>query len=122
MSLDITFLSKETEQKECYHCGSTYETRGELHWQNITHNLGSMAEEAGFYQALWRGEEIGVDTPEKLLHFLDTGIRLMKSDPDRFKKFDADNGWGTYDQFLPWLEELIVACREYPDAIISRSR
>lgn len=36
--------------------------------------------------------------------------------------YDSQNGWGTYDQFLPWLEQLLNACRENSDARIEVSR
>jgi hypothetical protein len=39
-----------------------------------------------------------------------------------FKMHDAPNGWGTYEQFLPWLEEYLRACEENPDAIVMVSR
>jgi len=50
------------------------------------------------------------------------GITQLKSDPKRFKEFDAKNGWGTYDDFLPWLQKYLEACEAYPDAEIRASR
>jgi hypothetical protein len=46
----------------------------------------------------------------------------MKADPARFDKYNASNGWGTYKQFLPWLEEYLAACERMPDAAVSVSR
>lgn len=40
----------------------------------------------------------------------------MKGDPKRFQKFDADNGWETYKQFIPWIESYLKTCEENPDA------
>ena len=45
----------------------------------------------------------------------------MERHPDVFKKFDSSNGWGVYDYFLPWLKELLNACKEYPLADIQVS-
>ena len=89
---------------------------------NITHNLGKMAEEAGIYYHLWRPDEIGVTKAEQLILPLEEGIRLMKADPDRFRKHDAPNGWGLYEHFVPWIEEYLAACKENPDAKIEVSR
>lgn len=88
---------------------------------NITHNLGRMAKEAGIYEHLWRPAGIGVNRAWHLIEPLKDGIALMKSDPPRFAKHNADNSWGTYDQFLPWLEKLLEACEANPDADISVS-
>ena len=89
---------------------------------NITHNLGKMAKEAGLYECLWRPDEINVKFAGQIIEPLTRGIDFLKSWPDLFKKFDAPNGWGTYEQFLPWVEEYLQACIDNPDAEISVSR
>jgi len=99
-----------------------YRSYEDVHSQNITHNLGKIASEAGFYDVLWRAKENGIKTASQLIEPLRQGIDLLKSDPARFKPFSASNGWGTYEQFIPWLIELLNACEEYPDAEVSASR
>lgn len=94
----------------------------EVYWANITHNLGRMANEAGIYEHLWRPGEIGIEKAAQLIEPLTAGLALMKSDPARFKAFDASNGWGTYEHFLPWIEKYLEACRENPDATVKVSR
>jgi len=94
----------------------------EVYNQNITHNLGAMAAAAGIYMHLWRPEEINITTAEKLIEPLTVGLALLKSDPARFRKYDAPNGWGTYAHFVPFVEQYLEACREYPDATIHVSR
>ena len=89
---------------------------------NITHNLGNMAEAAGIYKHLWLPEEIGITKAAELIEPLRVGISAMRSDPERFKKLDAENGWGTYDQFVPWIEKYLEACEQNPDADVSVSR
>ncbi len=106
MSLDITLtVTKPTE----------------VHWQNITHNLGSMAEEAGIYEVLWHPERSGIKTAGQLIEPLRTAIAEMQRAPDHFKQFDSPNGWGIYDDFLPCLLKLLAACADNPDAEISVS-
>lgn len=89
---------------------------------NITHNLNKMADEAGIYKHVWRPEEIGITHARMLIGPLRDGIALMRSDPERFRALDTPNGWGTYDQFVPWLEAYLAACVENPDATIEASR
>jgi hypothetical protein len=89
---------------------------------NITHNLGKMAEEAGIYQHLWRPEELGITKAAELIEPLQQGLRLLKSDPARFEAFNSPNGWGLYKHFVPFVENYMRACKEYPDAEIRISR
>ena len=89
---------------------------------NFTHNAGAMAEAAGIYTAMWRPEEIGITHARQLIEPLRAGIALMESDPPRFKKHDAPNGWGTYEQFLPFAKEYLAACEAEPNARVSVSR
>lgn len=118
MSLDIYFR----EPIKCPNCGHLAGDGEEVFSRNITHNLGQMASEAGFYKQLWRPEENDVVTAGQLGVHIEKGIMELKSNPDKYKQFSAENGWGTYEQFLPWLSEVLTACKEYPDAIVSASR
>ena len=86
---------------------------------NITHNLSKMAEEAGIYKHLWRPDEIEIKTAAELIEPLKAGLQKMKDNPEHFKSFDAENGWGTYDDFVPWIEKYLAACEENPDAEVS---
>ena len=94
----------------------------EVYSANITHNLTGMAEEAGIYKHLWRPEELGITHAAQLVEPLRAGVALMRSDPERFEKFNATNGWGTYQQFLPWVENYLSACEENRDAEVTASR
>ena len=84
----------------------------EVYSANITHNLGQMAAAAGIYEYLWRPDEIGITKAAQLIEPLRQGLLNLKSNPVYFKKFDAPNGWGTYKQFVPWVEEYLRACEE----------
>ena len=108
---------------------------------NITHNLGTMAQEAGIYYALWRPYMLGVDNPEwathqeedeyeentevlagEIIDIVERGLADMKARPDHYRQFDSPNGWGTYDNFVPWVERYLAALKEFPNAIITVSR
>ena len=90
--------------------------------RNITHNLNTMAAEAGIYDALWRPDEHGYNKAKQIVPVLKKGLKLLKSDPERFKKFNSPNGWGMYEHFIPFVEAVLAACVEYPDADIEVSR
>ena len=94
----------------------------EVYWRNITHNLGKMAAEAGIYQHLWRPEEIGITHADQLIEPLTEGLARLKADPEHYSKFNAPNGWGLYEHFVPFVEDYLRACRENPDAEVTVCR
>lgn len=95
-----------------------------IHSQNITHNLGPMARAAGIYQALWRPEELKNWTGKagQLIPLLEKGLAKLKKAPAKYKKLNAPNGWGSYTNFVPFVERYLTACRENPDADVKVSR
>ena len=122
MSLDV-YLYGEPENKPCPYCDGTGKAGEESVFSaNITHNLGKMAMEAGIYQHLWRPEEIGITHARQLIEPLREGVARMKADPEYFKKFSSPNGWGMYEDFVPWVDHYLVACMDNPDAEIRVSR
>jgi hypothetical protein len=102
MSLDLTL------SKDVYSC-------------NITHNLNKMAKEAGIYKALWHPEEVGVWRAEDLIPILTPAIADMKNRPEYYKQFNSPNGWGTYDNFIRFLDELLEMCNVFKTAKIEVS-
>lgn len=86
---------------------------------NITHNLSRMASEAGLYDELWRPNEVGITTARQLIEPLAKGFALLTSDPARFEKFNAENGWGLHKNFVPFVGNYLKACVDNPDAIVS---
>jgi len=119
MSLDITLLEDCTKKAKCPHCGTEVTVQVgtiKVYTTNITHNLGDMAQAAGIYEALWHPERVGIKTAHDLAVAIEPGIMDMNSNPQKYKKYDAPNGWGTYIQFIPWLYELLVACKKHPNA------
>ena len=108
----------------CERCGHENKLQAftDLYSANVTHNLNRMADEAGVYDCCWRPEENGIKKAEQMIAPLEAGIALMRSDPARFEKFNAPNGWGLYEHFLPWLEAYLEACRKYPNAKVRAGR
>jgi hypothetical protein len=88
----------------------------------ITHNLGRMAREAGIYEHLWRPDELGVTKATELIEPLQAGLSALEAAPDRFRAFNAPNGWGKYEDLVEMVKRYLEACREYPEATIHVSR
>ena len=86
---------------------------------NITHNLTPMAEEADLYQAIWHPEELGFFDAWQLIEPLRAGLERLKSDPEKFRAFDAPNGWGNYVTLVDFVEKYLAACIAWPKAAIS---
>ena len=110
MSLDVTLFDIVPE-----HVADVFTA-------NITHNLGLMADEAGIYQHLWHPGDVGIQKAGDLVAPLKAGLTLMEQDPERFKKFNPPNGWGRYQDFLPWIRTYIEACEQHPNATVKADR
>jgi len=91
----------------------------ELFSANITHNLNKMAEEAGIYMHLWRPNELLENpTGADLISPLEEGLKKLKETPEYYEKFNSPNGWGMYEHFVPFVEEVLSACKEHPKASV----
>lgn len=79
---------------------------------NITHNLGQMAnnipiDEKTLYYYLWRPGEIGFKYVNKnYINAIKTGYEYIKNNKEKLEKFNASNGWGTYDNLLNFVKSL----------------
>lgn len=95
----------------------------EVYEANITHNLAAMAKEAGIYYHLWRPDEVGIKRAGELISPLELGVQAIRNNPEKYKALNPLlNGWGSYEQFIPWIENYIKACKKNPNAIIEISR
>ncbi len=93
-----------------------------VYHDNITHNLNTMAREAGVYEYLWRPDELDIKLARELIEPLEKGLALLRSDPERFEKFNPDNGWGNYIGLVEFVENYLSACKMYPDSEVRISR
>ena len=82
---------------------------------NITHNCVNMVNQAGLYVPLWDSDGYKA---KDIIHSLSSGINQMIKNPYYFSRYEAKNGWGTLDQFIPWLLDVLKACYLYQDAEI----
>ncbi len=113
MSLSLSF-----ESEPCPTCGHSKDGVS----FTITHNLGAMADAAGIYGLLWHPSENGIERAKQLIAPLRTAIAEMKANPTRFKKHDSPNGWGLYENFVPWLEGVLMVCEVNPRAVVHADR
>jgi hypothetical protein len=131
MSLDVYLIDPT----------ATYEVES-LYSSNITHNLGKMADAAGIYEALWRPHRLvsGYNIPENdynaeyafeekqtiiakhIIPIIEKGLKDLLDRPDYYRQFNAANGWGLYRHFVPWVQDYLVALKQYPEAIVKVSR
>jgi hypothetical protein len=117
--LESNGFDEIADEVRCHHDCSEYDM---LYDANITHNLNRMASAAGIYEEMWRPEELGITRAEQLIKPLSKGLERLLSDPEKFRQFDASNGWGTYEHFVPFVQAYRAACEEYPDAEVRVSR
>lgn len=109
---------------------------------NITHNLNTMADQAGLYEALWRpyrllaGYNILENDHEAEMEFEDNnpvyardiinhlriGLKNLVSNPEKYEKFNPDNGWGSYEGLVEFTHNYLNACVNNPDAQVTVSR
>lgn len=110
----------------------TYEDDTYFH-VNITHNLTDMAdkcrvdpycqcvtihgEKPTLYDLLWNpNETIGIVIPDmEYVEGLVSCYKKLLEDADYFKKFNPDNGWGTYEQLVKRTKEYINALTSISD-------
>jgi hypothetical protein len=96
-----------------------------VYWfeRGITHNLTTMAKEANIYLVLWRPDELPqVEYAEDILPVLEKGLTALLLFPEHYNKFNAENGWGTYADFVDFVKEVVKACKQYPKTEIEISR
>lgn len=125
MSLDV-YLTRE--KWVSYDNGQTHTVESEeVYSANITHNLNKMADAAGIYNCLWRPDECyqsedGNVYAKDLIVPIREGLEKLERSPVIYRAFNAPNGWGLYEHFVPWIERYLHACIEYPESIVTVSR
>ena len=119
MSLDV-YLTKDIKENNCNCCWQVIEK--EVFWQNITHNLNTMADKAWIYEALWRPEEIWAKKAKDIIEILVKWVARLEWNPKKYKKLNPKNWWGDYDWLLQFVKKYLNACIENPDSIIEISR
>jgi hypothetical protein len=95
---------------------------------NITHNLNTMAAECHvgdgltLYNVLWRPDEHGLKFARDLTKYLEEGYMNLDSHAEKFRKFNPENGWGSYEGLVKFVYNYWQACLKYPDSEVRISR
>lgn len=95
---------------------------------NITHNLGKMARHVHvgsgltLYDVMWRPDEHNMIFAHQISEYLDVAFNVLLSEPEFFKTFNPENGWGTYDGLVNFVYAYRNACWDTPDAELRVSR
>lgn len=99
-----------------------------VHTGNITHNLGRMAAAVRvslkytLYDILWHPDDHGFTRADEIADYLDTAFNVLLSEPEYFRSFNPENGWGSYETLVNFVYEYRNSCWDNPDAKIEVSR
>lgn len=91
----------------------------EIFSRNATHNLNKMWKKAGIYDEVYNSE--GKEA-YKVVKALKVGLQKMVENPEEYQELAPSNGWGTYEGALSFLNDIIEACENNPNAEISISK
>lgn len=105
---------------------------------NITHNLGKMAGECGLYEVMWRPYMLHPDFTTEVDEYefesnhtmkasdieqkLSEGLKELVDNPEKYKEYNPENGWGSYEGLVKFGQNYLEAVKAYPDSIIEVSR
>lgn len=118
------YLTKPNSQRACPCCGHhhTCTESEQIFSANITHNLIGMAGRAGLYECLWEPNENEYYKAEDIVPELVKSLNDLESYPEKFIPFNSSNGWGTYDDFVPFVASILEACYKHPTTTIEVCR
>lgn len=46
----------------------------------------------------------------------------IEADPEAYRKFEPDNGWGNVERMLNWLRRILALCEQWPEGKLDVSR
>lgn len=93
---------------------------------NITHNLAKMARECkiecdpkheglSLYDLLWRDEYPWEFCHLEYTQCLMACLVCLTDEPERFKQYNPENGWGDYEQLVEFTKSFIHALVDEPE-------
>ena len=80
---------------------------------NYTYNTSPMLYDAGIDLKKYCGK-----TCEEVIDELETSIKILKDNPEKYEAMNPENGWGSYEGVTRKMELLLTAFKEHPKAII----
>lgn len=103
MSYDIALYRKGLKNKE----RAYYDYDG-----NITYNVCEMLEVAFGEEHLKKWNDLSCD---KFFKDLEKGYIDMIKNPEKYRKYNSPNGWGTYETTLSKIKELYESIQRYAE-------
>ena len=100
----------------------------DVYASNITHNLSMMAHQVvlgsgiTLRDVLWHPEKHGLQFARDIAELLDEAFNILLVDPVKFKQFEPENGWGSYEGLCNFVYSYRNACWDSPEAEIMVSR
>lgn len=107
MSYDISFRRKVENMEGELYLNESF---------NMTSNVGPM------YQAA-RLEIANLDkmATKDVAAIIVHRYQYMVAHPDDMRKLEPENGWGTYEDALSFLKEILVTCLDHPECFVEVS-
>ena len=65
---------------------------------------------------------MGITRAHELIAPLTEGLARLKHDPEQYRVFNPENGWGNYENLVHFVEEYLLACETHPNAVVHVSR
>jgi len=67
-------------------------------------------------------EELGIREAAELERYLEEGVAELERETDKYKEFNPENGWGSYEGLVDFVRSYIAKCREFPRATVKARR
>ena len=77
---------------------------------------------ATLYHVLWRPDECGWKYARDIGDLLHEAYNILISDPEKYKEYNPENGWGSYEGLVDFVYDYRAACWDYPEAELRISR
>ena len=109
MSYDVSFKAKLEGAERWVYVGPE--------WINHTSNTSAKIKEVcGSYPSEWDGKKCS-----EMLPVITQGCDRLRSHSQEYRQFEASNGWGTVETTLKFLNDIRLACEEFPTAVLEVS-
>lgn len=106
MSYDVSFKARLAGTKQWVYVGDD--------WINHTSNTGNMIKEVcGSHPSDWNGKKC-----KDMYPIIMQGISLLTVYPQKYRCFEPENGWGTVETTIAFLEKIAANCIKFPTAVL----
>jgi len=132
MSLDLMIIHERTEEEILDEIREARKNKERLEtvdveptvwWENITHNLGTMAknvpvsrENTSLYNLLWKPGEAGFSkVTGEYISLVKEGLEYLRNHELELSEFNPANHWGSYSGLLDFTRSLVFFLQNIKD-------